>query len=132
MHPDRITLVYSESSGLFDALSGWTHKLLSPGTYHCALCRITFGLTGMLVPWKNYLELLPFPKSFLHRDEFKVKYPTLAATPLPVILAETNGGREVLLSAVEIRSSASLSRLINLMQIRLENWKPREPQPACQ
>lgn len=129
MHPDRILLVYNESDGLFDAVSGWTHKLLSPGTYHCALCRITFGLTGMLVPWKSYLDLLPFQKAFLHRDEFKAKYPALAATPLPVILAEKDDRWEILLSAEEIRTTASLSRLINLMQIRLENWEPCAPLP---
>ena len=132
MHPDRIIFIYRESRGLFDAVSGWTHKLLSPATYDCALCRITFSLSDMLVPWKSYLDLLPFPKTFLHRDEFKVQYPTLAATPLPVILAEKDCGREILLSAEEIRASASLSRLINLMQIRLENWKPRESPPSRQ
>jgi len=32
MHPDSIILVHNEGSGLFDAIGGWSHKLLSPAT----------------------------------------------------------------------------------------------------
>ena len=130
MHPDRIILVYNEGSRLFDAVSGWSHKLLSPTTYECALCKVTFGLTGMLVPWKNYIELLPFPVAFLHRDEFRRQFPAFAALPLPVILTEKAARTEILLSAEDIRETSSLSGLIGLMQTRLENWPPQEGSDA--
>ena len=47
-------------------------------SYQCSLCRCTFGLTGMLIPWKNFLQLLPFPSDFLHRDEFRPRFPRYA------------------------------------------------------
>lgn len=123
MHPDRIILVYNEGNGLFDAVSGWSHKLLSPATYQCALCQVTFGLTGMLVPWKNYIEMLPFPVKFLHRDEFRRQFPAHGTLSLPVILAEKSGQTDVLLAAEDIRATGGLSGLIGLMQARLENLR---------
>lgn len=122
MHPDRIILVYNEGSGLFDAIGGWSHKLLSPATYQCALCKSTFGLTGMLVPWKNYLEMLPFPATFLHRDAFWKQFPAMEALALPAILTEKAGRIETLLSADDLRDPGGLATLIGLMQERLEQW----------
>ena len=116
-------MVYNESSGLFDAVSGWTHKLLSPSTYRCALCKVTFGLTGMLVPWKSYIELLPFPVTFLHRDEFREQFPSHVLVPLPLILAEISGRTEILLSAADINATGSLSGLIGRMQSSLEKLR---------
>lgn len=120
MRPDRIIFVYNEDSGLFNAVAGWAHKALSPATYQCALCGITFGPTGMLVPWKSYLERLPFPVTFLHRDEFRVQFPAQATLPLPVILVEQAARTETLLAADEIRAAGGLLGLISRMQDRLE------------
>jgi len=121
MRPDRIILVYNEDRGLFNAVSGWTHKLLSPATYQCPLCTVTFGLTGMLVPWKNFIEMLPFPVTFLHRDEFRQQFPALVSLPLPVILTVNTARTEILLSADDLRATGSLSGLIGQMQSCLEN-----------
>lgn len=126
MNPERLILVYNADNGFFNAVTDWSHKFFSPATYQCNLCRFTFGLTGMLVPWKNYLELLPFPVTFLHRDEFRAVFPQYATLPLPVILAEKSGRAEILLSAEDIHVTEGLSGLIGLMQARLENWQPSD------
>ncbi len=129
MNPDRLIFVYDEGTGFFNAMGGWAHKLISPQTYRCALCRTTFGLTGMLLPWKNYLERLAIPKAFLHRDEFWLQHPDLGATPLPVVLAARAGQIEVLLSAEDIRAASGVAGLINRLQTRLEEWSavPADP-----
>ena len=130
MHPDRIILVYNEGNGLFDAVSGWSHKLLSPATYQCALCKVTFGLTGMLVKWKNYIEMLPFTVTFLHRDEFREQFPAHVSVTLPVILAGKSGRTEILLSADDLRTTGGLAVLIGMMQERLECWQPSDASGA--
>ncbi len=122
MNPDRIILVYNADNGLFNAVTDWSHKFFSPQTYQCSLCRYTFGLTGMLIPWKNFLQMLPFPSTFLHRDEFRPRYPNFAATPLPLILVEKNGVSEILIGAGEIQETGGLAGLIALVQVRLEEW----------
>ena len=136
MNPDRIILVYNADNGLFNAVTGWSHKFLSPETYQCTLCRHTFGLAGMLIPWKNSLQMLPFPATFLHRDEFRLRHPLHVATVLPVILVEKGGVAEILIAASEINETGGLASLIGLVQLRLEQWscarinKPRSASPA--
>lgn len=123
MKPDRMILVYNANNGLFNAVTDWSHKMFSPQTYQCSLCRYTFGLTGMLIPWKNFLLMQPFPSDFLHRDEFRPRYPHLAATPLPLILVEKDGVAEVLIGAAEIQETGGVASLIGLVQQRLEEWE---------
>ena len=121
MHPDRIILVYNEDSGLFNAVSGWAHKVFQPASFQCALCRATFSLAGMLVPWRTYLERLPCQRRFLHRDQFRVDYPALADLALPAILIERAGKCETLIGAEEIRLVGGVAGLIGLMQARLDD-----------
>ncbi|MBI4624753.1 MAG: hypothetical protein HY736_16235 [Verrucomicrobia bacterium] len=122
MNPERLILVYNADNGLFNAVTDWSHKFFSPHTYQCSLCRYTFGLSGMLIPWKNFLQMLPFPSIFLHRDEFRPRYPQYAATPLPIILVEKDGSTEILIGAGEIKETGGLAGMIGLVQARLEQW----------
>lgn len=122
INPDRIVLVYNADSGFFNAVTASSHKLISPQTYHCNLCRHTFGLTGMLVPWKNFLQMLPFPAEFLHRDEFRPQFPAFATTPLPLILVEKGGVAEILIGDGDIQETGGLAGMIALVQARLEEW----------
>jgi len=39
MSPDRIIFVYNTDDGLFNALMDTAHKIFSPATYECSLCR---------------------------------------------------------------------------------------------
>lgn len=122
--PDRIVFVYNADNGLFNAMADWSHKFFSPQTYQCSLCRYTFGMVGMLVPWRNFLQTLSFPSSFLHRDEFRPLYPQFASMPLPVILVEKDAWTEVLINSEDIQKTGNLETLIQLVQVRLETWAP--------
>jgi hypothetical protein len=122
--PDRMVMVYNAEDGFFNALTDWAHKVFSPATYECTLCRYTVGLTGMLSPWKSFIELQSFPTTFLHRTEFRQLHPQFQSTPLPVILVEKFGKLEALVTAEEIKASGGLMSLINLMQTRLELGRP--------
>lgn len=122
MNPDRIIFIYNADSGFFNALTDWSHRFFSPETHQCSLCRYTFGLTGMLIPWKNFLQKLPFPSTFLYRDDFRPRYPSFAAMSLPLILVEKNDVSELLIDAGEIKETGGLADLIALVQVRLENW----------
>ena len=86
----RLVFVYNADRGLFNAATDSVHKLLSPGTYECRLCQVTYGAFAMRRAWRDYLDGLGLPLVFLHRDEFLGTYPALTELPLPVIL--TDGG----------------------------------------
>ncbi len=126
LHPDRLLMVYNAEEGLFNALNDWAHKIFSPDTYECTLCHFTYGLTGMLKVWKTFIELQPFPTTFIHRTEFRKAHPAFREMALPLILVERQGRVEVLLSADEIKDTGGLVPLINRVQARLEGWQPAE------
>jgi hypothetical protein len=124
--PDRMVMVYNAEDGFFNALNDWAHKIFSPQTYECTLCQYTVGLTGMLSPWKAFIELQSFPTTFLHRTEFKQAHPQFKSSSLPLILVEKDGKLEPLVTAEEIKGTGGLMSLINLVQTRLEQG----PSPA--
>lgn len=117
MQPQTLLLVYNADNGLFNALSDWAHKLFSPETYECSLCRYTYGLTGMRRQWKEFLESLGCPAVFLYRTQFRERYPHLDLR-FPAILVETEPPPRVLLSAQEITAAGSLETLIELTRQR--------------
>ncbi|MCI0743987.1 MAG: hypothetical protein L0Y58_01150 [Verrucomicrobia subdivision 3 bacterium] len=117
MTPEKVILVYNADDGLFNALSDWAHKLFSPATHQCHLCRYTIGLSGMRFPWKEFLESLGCPLLFFHRPDFRELYPNLNVR-FPVILVEVGGEPTVLLSASEIAKSGSLDGLIEATRDR--------------
>ena len=129
LHPDRILLVYNADEGLFNAINDWAHKIFSPATYECPLCRFTYGLSGMLKPWKLFLERQPCPVEFLYRPYFRKAHPGFAAEALPLVLVESQGRLQTLLTAAEIAEVAGLEPLIGRMQVRLANWSPPEAPP---
>lgn len=110
-------LIYNAESGLFNSMAGWAHKLLSPKTYNCSLCRHTYGLTGMLVPWKTFLQRLPLKVTFLYRDQFEAVFPDLSDLAAPMILLAGHPlPPTILLGAEEIDRMDSLSGLIRQIQ----------------
>jgi hypothetical protein len=114
--PDnKLLIVYNEDSGLFNAFSSSLHKALAPETYACQLCCLTYGLTHMVGEWKAYLQTLPFPVQALHRNEFRVNYPSLKLLDLPVILFERDGLVEVVLTASEINLKTDITQLLKLL-----------------
>ena len=124
IQPDRLVMVYNAEDGFFNALNDWAHKIFSPSTYECTLCHFTFGLMGMMAPWKSFIEQQPWPTDFFHRLEFRHAHPQFASLPLPLILAEKDGELEVLLTAEEIKSAGGLTPLIELVQTKLKRWRP--------
>ena len=125
--PDRMLMVYNADEGLFNALNDWAHKFFSPETYECPLCRFTYGVTSMLMPWKTFIQGQTFPVSFHYRPYFRKSVPQFEALALPLILVESAGKVEPLVLAEEIKKTGGLIGLINLVQIRLDDWKPPSP-----
>lgn len=116
---DELIIVYNADSGAFGALADALHKVLSPATYPCSLCAVTYGAVSMRGPWRAFLGSLPQRKRFFHRDDFAAAFPQ-AAIALPAILVRHGGGDPVVLvSAAELDDAADLSALIALVRARL-------------
>lgn len=107
--------VYNADSGFAAALFDSAHKLISPQTYACNLCALTHGLIGPKKEWTNFLKSLPEQPMFLHRDEFKEKYPEQANVSLPAIF-QIEGTQLTLLAdgsvLNQVRTLAELTALV--------------------
>ena len=104
--------MYNADGGLIAGARDVVHKVFRPSTYPCQLCDLTYGVTGKKRRWREFVDALPMPSSFLHRDELHREHPELAATPLPAVLAQRDGGHlDVVISAEELRVTESLEAL---------------------
>ena len=119
MPESKLILVYNADSGFFNALSSSVHKALSPETYECQLCRITYGMTRMEDAWKTYLKTLPVAVEAYHRNEFHGMYPDLASESLPAMFILTEGKLRVLLSAAAINDAADVAELVDRVNLAI-------------
>ena len=111
----RLLFVYNADGGAVSAVVDALHKLVSPRTYSCSLCAITYGAVAMRSEWKRYIARLPHPATFLHRDEFRAAFPGLPI-PLPAILFQPEHGEtRVLVRADEMNREQSVAQLIELL-----------------
>ena len=53
----KIVLVYNASNVMTNSILDIGHKILSPNTYACNLCSITFGIFSENEEWKNFANL---------------------------------------------------------------------------
>ncbi|CAN5851461.1 hypothetical protein BH24ACT6_BH24ACT6_04930 [soil metagenome] len=112
----RLVFVYNADSGLLNAAKDIWHRVTSPLTYPCALCKLTYGTTRMDRRWRQFVESLDVPVEFLHRDELASRTDIDAAgVELPVGLLVWDGSTQAVVTAAEMRNAATLDDLISLV-----------------
>ena len=117
--PRRLLFVYNADGGLLPGLKDLFHKILSPATYPCSLCAVTYGATSMRPEWSAFIKALPVPVDFLHRDEFVRGYPRWARHPLPAAFAADSGGELTPFIEAPELDAADLNGLMQLVRQRL-------------
>lgn len=117
----RLVFVYNAHSGYANSLLGSAHKILSPSTYDCRLCSLTYGMVRERAIWKRFRETSTIPMSFLHKDEFLKAYASKfgAKYTFPIILAETGGELEVLVSTSDLNAIEDTGGLIGLIRSQM-------------
>jgi hypothetical protein len=113
-----LIFVYNAEAGIVAGIMDSVHKIVSPATYACDLCAITYGLASMRSEWRNWLRTLDIPVQFFHRPDFRAAWPD-ATIVLPAILRERGGQLETLVSADEFRSITQVNQLISLLEHKL-------------
>lgn len=110
----KLIFAYNADSGLFNALTDSAHKLISPDTYSCNLCAITYGMFGMKKEWKDFLKSISSPIEFLHRNEFEEKY-KIKNIELPAIFTIERNSLQILIDAPSINKCKSIKDLKELI-----------------
>ncbi|PIR69181.1 MAG: GTPase [Candidatus Niyogibacteria bacterium CG10_big_fil_rev_8_21_14_0_10_46_36] len=116
----KLLFVYNADSGILSSLKDTVHKAVSPNTYQCNLCKVTFGTTSMKESWKSFVESLPYDVEFLHRDEFQEQYPEKNDEPLPALFIIEDESIESAISAETINKAHSVTDLITTVSSFLE------------
>ena len=113
--PNKTLLfVYNADSGFFNTIADIAHKITSPGTYECELCALTHDYFTINRQWQQFLQHTDKTFTFLHRDEFRQKYPE-QTEPLPAIFVETANGLQVLIKRQQIQTLTDVQQLIELI-----------------
>ena len=134
----KYLFVYNANSGKLNGLLHTAHKIISPSTYQCSLCALTFGNFSESQQWKTFREELDQELVFLHKNEFektysqKFEYPVvLRETPPKPPVSHANKNRALrlvpstrpdltkVISAAELNQTPSLESLITLCKNRL-------------
>ncbi len=109
-----LVFVYNADSGLFNALTDLAHKAISPATYSCNLCALTYSGVSMRKEWKEFLEGLGRPLEFLHRDELKKNF-SIQDVPLPAVFVRQGDRLDLRIDADTLNACRTLSDLKSLI-----------------
>ncbi|WP_406660272.1 hypothetical protein V7O66_10500 [Methanolobus sp. ZRKC3] len=115
----KIVFVYNANSGILNMAADYIHKIVSPSTYNCRLCGLTYDNTGMKNNWKQFIAELKYQSDFLHRDEFLDKYGEIK-DDLPCAYLETAGKLELFISADEMNLCNTLDELMTLVSGKVD------------
>ncbi|MGD2116886.1 MAG: hypothetical protein PVG66_00875 [Chromatiales bacterium] len=113
-----LVFVYNADSGRINAWLDTAHKILSPSTYDCRLCQLTYGLVQEKTAWKQFRQQYPGQIRFLHKDEFEQQYGQKMS--YPVVLRDDDGALQVLLSREDFSRIDNLQQLIDQLDTRLK------------
>lgn len=120
---EALVFVYNADSGVFNALADLAHKMLSPRTYACNLCRLTYSPAGMRREWREFLQSLGLEIEFLHRDELRSTQ-GLEDLELPAVLRRRGQTLSPWIAAAELEACSSLGELEALLRRKLDEPEP--------
>jgi hypothetical protein len=116
----KLLFIYNAKSGKINGYLDALHKIVSPKTYACNLCDITYGIFTENKAWKKFRTLSKISMDFLHQDEFKKQYASKFGSKFtfPIVLIENKGELELFISTEELNGLKNAGELINLISER--------------
>ncbi|MEP2240176.1 MAG: GTPase [Maribacter sp.] len=114
----KILFIYNANSDTGSKMLDFAHKIVSPATYNCALCSLTYGNFTENNQWKTFRESLlakGYELEFFHKDEFQERYKSKFrhAFTYPIILVETAHDLEVLVTTEKLNAFEGVEELIS-------------------
>lgn len=112
----KLLFVYNVDSNLTALIATTAHKLVSPSTHTCNLCKLTYPFISMKSEWKKFIDSLPYEVVSLHRDEFVKQYPDQKNVQLPAVFTEDDAGICLLISQEKINKVKNFQELIKIVE----------------
>lgn len=115
----KLIFVYNADSSLFNQVGDLVHKTISPKTYQCNLCGLTYSGVSMKSDWKDFIDSLPIKTEFLHKDEFLRQYPDRQNTAFPIAFIKDDNSLTEFITTEEINQQKNLEGLKTLVKKKL-------------
>ena len=115
---DTIYFIYNAKGDAFSVIGDFFHKSLSPKTYPCKLCDLSYGPIMKKKVWKDFLDTLDIDYKFLYKNE--IGEFSNRIDELPVILIGKKDNVEILLSKEEIDRSKDIYALIDNISLKIQ------------
>ena len=115
----ELIFIYNAKSGLVNQFLDFSHKIVSPSTYNCNLCAISYGNFLMKKKWFNYISSLPVKSTFTYKDKVsKYGYDNIE---LPSIIFRNDSRSGVIISNDKINNLKNIEQLIELLNEKLKD-----------
>ena len=115
MRVDGLIFVYNAQSGVFNSLIDYFHKMISPSTYECSLCSLTYNNYGQVKAWKQFIRSLNIPIYFKYSDHLS-EIGLDKKTKLPIVV---NIDLNVVASEEEINACKTIDDLIEVIRKKI-------------
>ena len=113
---EKLIFIYNASDDILSVSFDFIHKIISPSTYQCSLCKITYGNVSMHEKWKDYINSSNFDIQFLYKNNYLEYYKDLNVEEFPVAYKYNGNSYEIFISKLEFDSCHDLDSLINLIE----------------
>lgn len=107
-----LIFVYNAKSGKLNGIIDAAHKILSPETYSCHLCKLTHNALSEKQSWRAFRSSAELKMEFYHIDEFESRFKRKWSA-YPVILKNDEDGLFQLISRPQIFALQSVEELIS-------------------
>jgi len=115
----ELIFIYNAKSGIVNEFLDFAHKIISPSTYNCNLCAISYGNFTIKKKWSDYISSLPVRSTFTYKD--KVSEYGYDNIKLPSIIFQDKSKSKVIISSEEINKLKKIDQLINILNDRLKD-----------
>ena len=113
----NLVVVYNAKSGGLNAVLDYVHKLVSPDTYDCNLCKLTYDNFGQIKRWNDFLINHNISANYYYRDHL-IQIGVDPEIELPAVFFND---KSLLLGSKEINSFKTLDDLINGIKNKIYN-----------
>ena len=116
----ELIFIYNAKSGIANAFIDWGHKIISPNTYNCNLCSITYNNLGKEKKWKDFLENINAHSRFYYIDHVKKLGFVDEKIELPCVYLNKKNEFKLIINSHEMNAFDNVEELINRLKVFLD------------
>ena len=117
---DQLIFIYKANSGPSSQILDFIHKIASPETYECNLCKLTYGNFSMKDSWSVYIDSIDIPVVFHYEDTIENESKDIKEALKPCVFIKQGNETKEILNYKEINKCKNLDQLIQLLDAKLK------------